>query len=642
MLQFEPGSPLEIPVEGQDLLDPHSDISVSLQSVSGLIAGDDYEVIRSEQSRIRIRVNGAATKRLNSKDPMLVSVTVTRRTGAPGAAKAKLALADLTSSVFDIERMKRQIATGHLDTATASTLGEMAALAGSDRSYVAGLRALMADASKSAQTNSNTNAITLDLSGAFDRGYTTANALKLTPSAFVNEPQGTLLASEARTFVLFTPQDYRTLVLARQIEIQNITAFPLPEKEAVKLFGKFVGQNFYALRLTLTNPSDKDQIVSLGMIKAYGRALVATDASVGPPFTKPIDVAPQSQQQVYTMVQNGKSDLPREWIFRSLDLAGALATAIGPAFGASQDYIKAVAIATGTGLPGLKTLWVDKVPFHLQNIVNFAMPDLVKVPKGGSVDGKYLFFSKDRLQGVLQDPLLRYKEKHLKPGKAFDFSASVVSLSFDTLQIPFENITSSAEGALADKVADLKSRAGMTANLYTVIRSEWSATGGSIGGLTAPDFNKLQGALTSAITSADALKSYTNQTELKTNLRAWQTNTALLKPGNLAGQLFDSPTIGSLALSACISSLVQVEQGMLQSKPASLYEGTVKGVEKTVQAAEARLAFVQAVAETIAQKSLWSVLEEVKADAKPDSLNQVVDQLSKALAVLPKVPGEAK
>ena len=75
----------------------------------------------------------------------------------------------------------------------------------------------------------------------------------------------------------------------------------------------------------MENLTDQDQLVSLGMIKAYGRALVITAKDVGPPYTKSIEVAPQSQQQIYAMVLNNKTDLTREWIFRSLDFVGALA-----------------------------------------------------------------------------------------------------------------------------------------------------------------------------------------------------------------------------------------------------------------------------------------------------------------------------
>ena len=213
------------------------------------------------------------------------------------------------------------------------------------------------------------------------------------------------------------------------------------------MFGGFVNRNFWAVRLTIHNPTDKDQFVSLGAIKAYGRALVTTDSTnSGPSFTIPIELSPQSEQQLYTMVQSTKgtfadADSVRDWVFGGLDLAGALAAAYGTGFGASSDYVKAVALATGAGIPALGKLWEDKRPFHLLCINNFAMPDVVKIPNGGgSVDEKYVFFSKGKLQGILQDPYLKElkKNKWNHKTKLENFSAWPVSVAFDSLQIPFE------------------------------------------------------------------------------------------------------------------------------------------------------------------------------------------------------------
>ena len=469
ILAFEPDQDLEIPIEGQDLISPHFCITPIVQSLTSLKEGTDYQLVKVSSSMAKIVIKGTATHLFAAKDPITVVLTISMESETDAERQARKQLTDLFIPTLTAEQ-RMQITNGTIDVNTARSLGSIANLARASNEELYSLKRLI-QRSKSAQAD--------ELMEAFRDAVLAPG--EQTPIGVV-KPKDVQLAADSRTFILYTKEAYRTDILAHQLEVQNITAFPLPQKEAAQLFGDFAADNYYAIRLTLTNPTDKDQLVSLGMIKAYGRALVTPPEDVGKPFTKSIDVAPQSQQQVYAMILDNKPYRKREWIFRTLDLVGALASAAGPAYKASADFTRATALYAGTALPGAKTLWPDPVVFYLANVMNFAMPDLVKVPKGGSIDGKYLFFSKGQLQAVLQDPTLSYakaKLNKINKDTKLDFSAPVVFLSFDTLQVPFENTTIGAAPAAPSQVKAAAvgttvklSWAGVTgAASYTVLKS---------------------------------------------------------------------------------------------------------------------------------------------------------------------------
>ena len=381
------------------------------------------------------------------------------------------------------------------------------------------------------------------------------------------------------------------------------------------------------------------------MIKAYGRALVATSTNSGPSFTVPIIVAPQSLEQIYTMVQNGKSDLAREWIFRSLDFVGALAAVMAPASHAGRRLVEDVAISTGTVIPSLKTLWVDKVPNNLLNIVNFGMPNLIKVPKGGSIDEKYLFFSQGKLQAILQDPLMKFSGEELRGGKiSSDFSVPVVSISFDTLQIPFENTTSSTETDTANKAADLKNRAGALISKLKDLQSNWKSTSGAIAGLTAADYNASV-ALVKKFSRLDATNfpaGFTNVTVLQANLGTCAAALAWLAPNQINDNLVAARDIGLSQLADVINQLQIVQQGLLQDKPATLYDGTLADAQKQITLGETRYNYLQAVADATQANQIPAALGKAwKEDPKQmnaEDLNSLLSALSADIAKLPKSP----
>ncbi len=622
ILRFIPGGPLEIPILGQDLDDPESVVGVSMPAP--LVADVDFFLSpRTNGSRLVVTILPKATMQMQTKDRLRLEVNITQRSQTD---QQKAARATLTNYLRPGSKLTSQ---------EASDAGIIAAEhypPYSDVQLAALKRALLARVDDKERDEFSQN---------FQAAFNQSKAFSLED----RKPRGVLLASASRTFILYSEPDYRTSILNHQIDLQNITAFPLPQKETKQLFGQFVDQEFFALRLTLVNPTDKDQLVSLGMIKVYGRALVQPESTnnLGPAFTMPIEVAPQSLEHIYTMVQNGKSDLTREWIFRGLEFVGAMATVIAPASHAGMHLVEEVAIATGTGIPGLKTLFVDKVPNNLLNIVNFGMPDLIKVPKGGSINGKYLFFSKGKLQAVLQDPLMKYSAvelQGLKPSElSKSFAVPVVSLSFDTLQIPFENTTSSTESDTANKAADLKNRAGTLVSKLKDLQSNWTPTSGTFVGLTAGDYNL-------AVDKVDKLAGFdyskikiiTNAPALVAALNTFKTNLASLNPSQINLNLLTANNGGMPRLISSIEQMLIVEQGLLQSKPATLYESTLAEAQKQITLAEAKYNLLAAVADAIVTTKIVAALntawQETSDQLKADDLNA----LQTALAEVNKLP----
>lgn len=203
-----------------------------------------------------------------------------------------------------------------------------------------------------------------------------------------------------------------------------------------------MAKHFYVVALSLKNTSTQDRIINTGLINALGKALAYPANDSRPEYSIPVSVSPESLQQVYTSVAQSKWNTTREWIFRSLEFSGGMATAVATGFKGTPDLIRALSVFTGVGLPGLQTLWPDQVPNYLANIVNFGMPELVKVPQGASQGYQLLFFSKDNLDAMIPDPSqfrsrsnfsLNDHDKPLLPPKTY-----VVYLSFDTLVVPYD------------------------------------------------------------------------------------------------------------------------------------------------------------------------------------------------------------
>lgn len=314
----------------------------------------------------------------------------------------------------------------------------------------------------------------------------------------------------SRVFSVFTLEDYRTQVIDRRIPIQDIEAFPLPQSEARRLFGPVVSKNFFTVRLAVRNTNPEDKLISTSMIVANGRMIVEPHrkafrhsserkkfARKNERFTVPVQLVPQSLEQIYTMIDDAEVRQGRSVVFRGLEFAGALASAATAAFGASTDLISGVGLATGVAIPEVQTLWVDRWPGYERNIVSFAMPDLLKVP-GGSISGhKYIFFSKNKLEAVVSDKNLfgHFGGKQPKQPKI-----AIASVQFDALEIPFEEVFVPTARTLIDRVNTVRAELpSLRERLRSIERSWISVENGTLDArLTRNHLNEIVASLSQA------------------------------------------------------------------------------------------------------------------------------------------------
>jgi PKD repeat protein len=287
-----------------------------------------------------------------------------------------------------------------------------------------------------------------------------------------------------RKFTVFHAADYRAQVMDGRIKASDFRAFPLPKNEAEKLFGPLIADNFYVVRLSVRNTTGEDKLISTGMITASGRVLVEPDN--GPSFTMPVEITPSSLEQAYTMLADEEVNQPRTRVFRGLEFVGALATAANLAFGGSTNLTEGIGLFTGVLIPETRKLWPDRWPDYERNIVAFAMQDLTKVPDGAVSNQKLLFFSKSRIEGVMSDPNLFARGE--TEGTRFLSSlgaltsgwqpkqpqAAVISVAFDGLDIPFENVVSVASVSAQERLGNAQVRLRDLENRMNDLSTSWN------------------------------------------------------------------------------------------------------------------------------------------------------------------------
>src|SRR5262249_29033136 len=161
---------------------------------------------------------------------------------------------------------------------------------------------------------------------------------------------------------------------------QDMMAFPLPDHEIDSMFGPYVRNRYFVVRLSIRNTTADAKLISTGMIRAEGRAIVEPENNEQPSYTVPVSIAPQSLDQIYTILDDEGVEMPRAWTFRSLEFIGALGSAWNAAFSNSLRVSKNLGLLTGVFIPEAQKLSPDRWPGYKRNIVQFAMPDLIKVP----------------------------------------------------------------------------------------------------------------------------------------------------------------------------------------------------------------------------------------------------------------------
>jgi hypothetical protein len=393
IITFDPSGEqgISIPIRGQSLNDPSLAWTVDIQGVAPISLGSDdqkdVDVTFGDSAPQGTSLNfpGSYFKKCKSGDILTVSVAVSGQTPetkeqerAVRAAIAPLENGGLSSSaeklLTDLEENFAEV-DGFKRGTPPSTMPDVS-VPSNEAVILASLRKLASSLPVS------------DPSDKFKKAIECLANFWVYPSPYA--PVGSFAT---RRFVLYDIDTYRTDYLKNRVPIADIDAFPLSTDETQKLFGPVVDDDYFAVRVSFRNTTSQDILVSTGMIKVFGQASVTIQSNQFPSYTIPVEVMPQSREQVYSVVSDNKPDQPREVFFRSLEFTGALATAISAGFGGAPDLIKGISVFTGVGIPEGEKLFPDPVPAYLKNLVDYSMPDLVKVPKQTTIDHKYLFFS---------------------------------------------------------------------------------------------------------------------------------------------------------------------------------------------------------------------------------------------------------
>ena len=439
------------------------------------------------------------------------------------------------------------------------------------------------------------------------------------PTLFEQWEKGRAVYTSARSFTLFEVQSYRDHLQAKRISPENILAFPLPNEEADKLFGRRIANNYFVVRLSVRNTEPDDRIISTGMIRARGRAIVAKSPGyLSTEFTVPVEVSPHSLQQVYAVLTDTAPDTTRAVFFRSLEFAGAIATASMVGFGATELEKDALNVATSVAVPGLKELFPDKEPGFRRNLVNFGMEDLVKVGKGSVTSHKFLFFPKKAIEGLIIDQL-SYNwtpEIHFEGTAEFGIpsrslhppAAQIAYLIVDNLEIPFENVFQPAPADMPTRVLNLKVEVKQIADTLSDLNRNWYATNSKVSFGSLSVTSVLSGS-NQVLAQLEAIGTNYDQAT-KTNepgkaLSAMEGLARALEPDALhKGPLFrDLQT-----LEKNIADLEQVQNALTGGQPPSKYESTLAEISSVRDRASMILKFYSNSASLLADKVTFSAL----------------------------------
>ena len=285
-----------------------------------------------------------------------------------------------------------------------------------------------------------------------------------------------------RVFTCWTATDYRTKVVPYRLSPKELGAFPVPESQAKQLFGPLIANNFFVVQLTMRNLSTQDRLVDLGLISASGRAIVRPIDKSLPTYTVPITILPSGPTQVFTILDDEEAEQLRPSIFRGLEFAGALATAGVESYSVASEWRKLTSLFTGVFIPESQKLWPDRWPGYKRNVVNFALPELTKVPKSGTTGLKYIFFSKQDLELIISDQMLYRVPSTF--GMRIPFLTSsdekkpdvrIASIAFDALDVPFEDVVSPIIPDVADRFAKLQSLMVPTIERLKEVEAGWVA-----------------------------------------------------------------------------------------------------------------------------------------------------------------------
>lgn len=178
----------------------------------------------------------------------------------------------------------------------------------------------------------------------------------------------------------------------------------LDQKDAARMFGPGVGQNFYVIELVVVNNGKKKVAVPLGMIQAEIEWLYGLSKDTkeffedGPPTLPPLPLGSVSSYFDAFQKTEGK------WakVFNIMDGVTILGASLVPVFG--RNIERPVAIFSGGLIPGLKKAVGDLSSQQLQNLTTMSWEGIEEVLPGGSKQ-KYVYIPRaDQVFGNAKAP----------------------------------------------------------------------------------------------------------------------------------------------------------------------------------------------------------------------------------------------
>jgi hypothetical protein len=454
-------------------------------------------------------------------------------------------------------------------------------------------------------------------------------------------------AFATRTFTAYSSDYYREHVAQKMVPIYDIQAFPLPLKEAQFLFGPLVAKYYFVVRLSVRNTQNEDKLINSGMIVASGRAIVEPQNE--PLFTLPVKVVPQSALHLYTILDDREPAQPRAIFFRELEFAGALASASAVAFGGTPDLIKGIGLASGVFVPEMKKLLVDPWPGYKRNLVNFAMPELLKVPQNSVSGHKYLFFSKAEIQTLISDPTLFDVVKYGSPAvdienvrqgletRVFPPKVNLISLAFDSLEIPFEKVVPAGEPDIFARVSKMSGDISQQEKQLEEIQA----------GLSNTNFY-----FSTSLSRTNVVALLASASQLATNL-VNQTNAAYqIAVSNLVAiakaftnqdydvELVKNSTYGLEALKAHQLALGKISRDLLGGADAHSYETTLTNIESAIATSKAGIQFYQQCADLLGNGDFQRLV--VSLQSNPADSGKFISEIKSVLEFRDKytfIPG---
>ena len=641
-----------IPIEGKNLYDGlryRVDVTVS---GTYPINGDDYlldkDALRTNVDVMNIVLSTNYLKRVKTGDTLDVAVHVHEFNPAEAALievervtqQSKLAQADLSKALTAIKYLELQVTNraGFKKYKYKEALtNDLSALTRALIAYSTNIAMVGKDSSgKQDQEGSNNRRDSLEqFQAGIQEPLRNLKAIFLLMSGETSAADGfqsrRSVSTASRTFTFYYFKKYRDEYHAKRVLPSNLMAFPEPEDEAIKLFGKRIADHYFVVRLSVRNTETEDRLISSGMIRAKGRAIVdSANISGDEKFTVPVEVSPHSLQQVYAVLTDTSHKTLRSFTFRTLELAGTVASAYTLTFGAVETTKDAIQLATGIGVPAFGKFWTDRQPGYQRNLVNFGMEDLVKVPKGGVTAHKFLFFPKDAIEGMIidfhsygnlvrVDSIFEGESFSRKSRKFKQPDARVAYLIFDNLEIPFENVFQAEPSDPRQRVFELKLGVEDQLQRRLDVQSNWVGKSGSAPFLDIVSYDQLTtNKDTSAASIITSLGTRWNDLEVRSpvaEISVEQITNALATVGALiqlidpASMKSDANFFGSVeSLRKANLDLEDIRRELLSGRPLGSLVDRVNEIERMVHDSRVVMNFYIGAARLLADQKLFQDL----------------------------------